>query len=291
VSTGERPTLRTLAEADFQATTLELGTVVAETEDYTTTAVTYASDGTTASGALSVPTGDGPHPGLVLVHGVVNPDVYLAGSGLAREQDYFARAGYVVLSLDLRSSTAEPTSAAALGIDMGSTVDVINGIRALRAAGLPTLDDSRIGLLGHSMGGLLALNVIVSMPELVDAAIALSPASIDPSDNVEYLTALFGGTPAPIVQQYGTAKDNPEFWRDISPGSLVDRVEAPLLLIHGTEDEITPLRWSAETAARWGKSGKEVEFVELEGEGHVFQARWNEAMTTAAKFLAEKLTG
>jgi dipeptidyl aminopeptidase/acylaminoacyl peptidase len=286
----EPHTLRALADVDLGATTLERGAVIAETADYTTTAVTYASDGTTASGSLSVPTDDGPHPGLVLVHGVVNPAIYLAGSGMQREQAYFSQLGYVVLTLDLRNSTAAPTSAAALGVDLGSTIDVINGIRALRAAGLAGLDGSRIGLLGHSLGGLLALNTMVARPELVDAAVALSPASIDPDENVDYLTAVFGGTPAPIIQQYGTPEDNPKFWRDISPGTLVDRVQAPLLIIHGTADEITPFRWSEETVAVWEAAGKDVDLVALEGEGHVFQGRWSEAMALAGRFLDDNLT-
>jgi dipeptidyl aminopeptidase/acylaminoacyl peptidase len=290
-SPDSQPTLRTLADTDFAGTPLELGAVTAETEDYTTTAVTYASGGTTTTGALSIPATGGPHPGLVLVHGVVSPDVFVPGTGLSREQDYFAKSGYVVLNLDLRSSTAEPTSAAALGIDLGSTIDVINGVQALRSAGIPTLDESRIGLLGHSLGGLLALNTIAAKPDLVDAAVALAPASIDPSDNVDYLTALFGGTPAPIVERYGTPADNPQFWRDMSPGSLVEQAEAPLLIIHGTADEITPFSWSETTAAVWEEAGKDVELVALEDEGHVFQARWNETMTLATDFLTRELAG
>ena len=288
---GAPLTLRMLADADLDPSSLERGEVTAETEDYTTTAVAYASDGTTTSGSLSVPMGDGPHPGVVLVHGVVNPARYLAGSGLQREQAYFAQLGYVVLSLDLRSSAAAPTSAAALGVDLGSTLDVINGIRALLSADIASLDESRIGLLGHSLGGLLALNTIVAKPDLVDAAVAISPASIVPSENVDYLTTLFGGTPAPIIQQYGSPEDNPQFWRDISPGTLVDRVEAPLLIVHGSADQITPLRWSQATAARWEDAGKSVELVVLDGEGHVFQPRWDEVMALVASFLDEELTG
>ena len=174
---------------------------------------------------------------------------------------------------------------------MGSTVDVINGIRALRAASTAVVDETRIGLLGHSMGGLLTMNTIVTRPELADVAVALSPASIDPGENVDYLTALFGGTPAPIIQQYGTPEDNPEFWRDISPGTLLDRVEAPLLIIHGSADQITPLRWSQATAAQWEEAGKEVDFVVLDGEGHVFQPRWDEAMALVAAFLDRELSG
>src|SRR5690606_2480309 len=158
------------------------------------------------------------------VHGIVDPDVYEAGTGLIREQAHLAAAGYVVLSTDLRNSTADLGSAAALGIDLGSTLDVINGVRALQGSRLPNLAEQRIGLVGHSLGGLLSLNTMVAKPTLVDAVVALAPASIDPADNVEYLTAKFGATPTAIVEEYGTLEDNPQFWSAISPRSMVDRV-------------------------------------------------------------------
>lgn len=290
-STPERPTLHTLVGAELEPTTLELGEVIEKNKKFTTTAVTYTSGELSVTGALSIPATEGPHPGLVLVHGVVDPEVYVPGSGLVREQAYFASAGYVVLSTDLRNSTAEPDSAAALGIDLGSTRDVINGVRALQASGIPALDEQRIGLLGHSLGGLLTLNTIVTHPTLVDAAVALAPASINPSDNVEYLTSMFGATPTKIIDEYGTPTTNPDFWRALSPRGLVDRVEVPLFIAHGTADDIIPYEWSEETAAVWEEAGKEVELVPLEGEGHVFQTRWDDVMALSAEFLATELGG
>src|SRR5690606_19519175 len=167
-SVPEHATLQTLVDMESESTTLELGEQVEKNDAFTTTAVTYDSGKETVTGALSVPASDGPHPAIVLVHGVVDPDVYEPGSGLLREQVYFARAGYIVLSTDLRNSTAAPDSAEALGVDLGSTLDAINAVRALRASGLTSLDDDRVAILGHSLGGLLTLNTIVTQPNLVD---------------------------------------------------------------------------------------------------------------------------
>lgn len=283
-------TLQTLVDLELESTTLELGEQVEQNEAFTTTAVTYDSGNETVTGALSVPTSDGPHPAIVLVHGVVDPEVYEPGSGLVREQVYFANAGYIVLSTDLRNSTAAPDSAEALGVDLGSTLDAINAVRALRASGLESLDDQRIAMLGHSLGGLLTLNTIVTRPELVDAAVVVAPASITPSKNIDYLTTMFAGTPDKIIDEYGTPSTNPEFWIAISPRSLIDRVEVPLLIEHGTDDTVIPYGWSEETAAVWRDAGKQVELVPLEGEDHVLQARWAEAMVTAEQFLERELS-
>ncbi len=40
-----------------------------------------------------MPLGKGPFPALVLAHGYIDPDIYVNGQGLMREQDYLARAG------------------------------------------------------------------------------------------------------------------------------------------------------------------------------------------------------
>ncbi|MEX1078974.1 MAG: alpha/beta fold hydrolase [Homoserinimonas sp.] len=289
-SATEHPTLHTLAEADLEPVTLELGEQIEKNEAFTTNAVTYTSGELSVTGALSVPTTAGPHPGLVLVHGVVDPDVYVPGSGLVREQAHFARAGYIVLSTDLRNATAEPDSAAALGIDLGSTLDVVNAVRALQASRIPTLDEQRIGLMGHSLGGLLTLNTIVAKPALVEAAVATAPASINPGDNVAYLTSTSGTTPTKVTEEYGTPESNPEFWSEMSPRGLVDRVEVPLLIAHGTADSIIPFEWSEMTVDVWRKAGKDVRFEALEGEDHVFLERWEEAMALTAKFLDAELS-
>lgn len=290
-SAPEHPTLQTLVDTELEATVLELGEQVEKNDAFTITAVTYDSGKETVTGALSVPTSDGPHPAVILVHGVVDPEIYQPGSGLVREQVYFAQAGYIVLSTDLRNSTAAPDSAEALGVDLGSTLDAINAVRALQASALPELDDGRIAMLGHSLGGLLTLNTLVTRPELVDAAVVVAPASITPSENIDYLTTVFGGTPAHIIEEYGTPETNPQFWRAISPRGLVDRVEAPLLIEHGTEDKTIPYAWSEDTAAVWRDAGKPVELVALEGEGHVIQERWGEGMKLAEEFLDRELTG
>ena len=53
-------------------------------------------------GSCWCPTGKGPFPAVVLNHGYIEPSIYVTGQGLAREQDYLARAGFVVLHTDYR---------------------------------------------------------------------------------------------------------------------------------------------------------------------------------------------
>ena len=116
--TPEGPrTLRTLIEAPAQSAAespvLEVG-ALEQGDGFRTGTASYVSEGLTITGMLYVPDGDGPFPGVVVVHGAVDPALYTTGSDLVREQEAFARSGHVVFSTDLRGHAgSDPTRAAA----------------------------------------------------------------------------------------------------------------------------------------------------------------------------------
>jgi dipeptidyl aminopeptidase/acylaminoacyl peptidase len=59
--------------------------------------------------------------------------------------------------------------------------------------------------------------------------------------------------------------------------------------VHGDADVDSPYAWSVDLVARWQQAGKDVEFLTLEGETHVFEARWNEAMDAVIAFFSGNL--
>ena len=95
--------LPALMRSDFDGRRLRVRRELGRTEAYTRYFVTYRSDDLRISGVLNVPSGRGPFPTLVLNHGYIDPADYVNGQGLLREQDYLARAGYVVLHTDYRN--------------------------------------------------------------------------------------------------------------------------------------------------------------------------------------------
>ena len=165
---------------------LRLGQVLARTGAYTSYAVTYRSGDLRISGKLDVPRGGGRHPAVVLAHGYIDPAVYVSGQGMRREQDWLARAGYVVLHVDYRNHAGSSrVPAAELRLRLGYTADVINAVTALRRTTDVAVDDDRIGLVGRSMGGGVVYNVLVARPGLVDAAVVFAPVSSRTEDNFD----------------------------------------------------------------------------------------------------------
>jgi len=268
---------------------LRVGRVLARNSAYTRYFVTYKSGDLTISGIMNVPAGDGPFPVLVLSHGYIDPDVYTNGRGLAREQDYLARRGYVVLHTDYRNhaqSDNDPESD--LKLRLGYTEDVVNAVLAIKGSSLRYLDRERVGLLGRSMGGGVTFNALVVKPGLVDAAVVFAPVSSDAVDN---FNRWIRGQPErrrlaqSVIAEYGSPERNPTFWRNVSPVNFFDRVSVPILVHHGTADKSCPIEWSHQTLAALRRLDKDAKLFTYEGEPHTFGAAWPTSMRRTIAFF------
>ena len=115
----------------------------------TTQKVAFKSEGTTVAGDLSLPDDYRPgmkRPGLVLGHGFG-----VVKQSLVREAEFFASAGYVVLTIDYRTfgeSEGEPRGQL---FPLRQVEDFRNGISYLQQR--PEVDPDQIGIWGASFGG------------------------------------------------------------------------------------------------------------------------------------------
>ena len=278
---------------EYDGRGLRVGRTIARTSAYTRYFVTYQSGDLTISGIMNVPAGAGPFPVLVLNHGYIDPDVYTNGRGLAREQDYLARRGYVVLHTDYRNhaqSDDDPDSD--LRLRLGYTEDVVNAVMAVKRSSLRYLDRERVGLLGRSMGGGVTLNTLVVKPGLVDAAVVYASVSSDAVDNFNRWIrgqAERRRLAQRIIAEYGSPQGSPAFWRNVSAVNFFDRVSEPILLHHGTADESCPIVWSHRTLAALQRHDKDAKLFTYPGEPHAFVAAWPTSIRRTADFFDEHL--
>lgn len=276
-------------ERRFDGRGLRVGRVLARNDRYTRHHVTFESGRFTVSGILNIPRARGRHPLLVLAHGYIDPDVYVNGQGMRREQDYLARRGYAVLHVDYRNhaqSDDDPNNE--LHIRLGYVEDVINAVLAARAARLPSIDAERAAVVGRSMGGAVSLGAAVVRPDLMDAIVVFASVSSDAGDNFNKWIRRAPDRRAVahrIEQTYGTPEDAPAFWRGVSPRTHFDRIAAPVLMHHGTDDETCPIAWSRETLRELRRHGKDATLLEYEGEHHAFGPQWPLSMRRTVTFL------
>ena len=242
--------VQALIDRSYNGRDLRLGRQIGSTGAYRRYLVSYRGDGLRLTGVMNVPNGKGPFPVLVLNHGYIDPDIYVAGQGMAREHDYLARRGFVVLHIDYRShagSTKDPNVNYELRLPY--VVDTINAVKAVKASKLDFLDRNRVGWLGRSMGGAVTLTALVVQPGLVDAAVVYASTSSLVADNWRQFNrdADDQRVNRRIERTYGLPNQNPEFWRSASARPYLGRVTEPILIHHGLEDDTCPISWSRAT--------------------------------------------
>lgn len=215
-------------------------------------------DGYPVHGWLLTPSGEGPHPVLVNIHGGPFAQYTVA---LFDEAQVYVDAGYAVLMCNPRGSRGYGEEhGRAIRHRMGTVdrFDVLDFLdRAL--AGNSTLDPGRIGIMGGSYGGYLTA-WIIAHDHRFRAAI-VERGYLDPE--------LFVGT-SDIGDFFGdeyTGTD-PDAVRAQSPQAVVGQVRTPTLVMHSEQDLRCPLSQAERYYLALLRQDVPTELVVFPGEDH-----------------------
>lgn len=137
--------------------------------------------------------------------------------------------------------------------------DFVKGIEALPGLGI---DRRRIGVSGASFGGFMVNWLLTQYPDRIAAAV--TQASYCNRHSL-WGTSSIGPS---RWDRPGPPWEHAEFLLARSPLSYVNRVTAPVLLIHGDRDTICPLEQAEQWFTALTVLGKEPVWMILEGEGH-----------------------
>lgn len=268
---------------------LKRGRLLGDFGAYRSWEVTFRSGRLTISGVLNVPDGEGPFPAVVLNHGYIEPSVYVTGQGMPRERDYLARAGFVVLHNDYRGHAgSDDVEASDLEFRLGYTRDAIAAVKALR--GMEEVRDDQVALAGRSMGGGVVFNALVVEPDLVDAAVVWASVSTRFVDNFRQWTETERpDRAAEVTERWGTPEENPRFWAGLSSRTYFDRIEAAVMMHHGTLDESCPYPWAEATRDGLRRADVDVTFQSYDGEYHTFFRDWELSMRRTVSFLRSEM--
>jgi dipeptidyl aminopeptidase/acylaminoacyl peptidase len=283
-------TIESLSALRIDGTDFTLGKKLEENAAYTRFAFSYKSNGVKVTGVLNVPKGKGPFPLVVLNHGYIDPKVYTTGRGLKREQDYLARHGFAVAHIDYRGyAGSDPNPDNRIhGQYFGYAVDTLSVIDAIRKNLPAGVDASKVGMLGHSLGGGISLLAAVSHPEFIAALVLYAPISGDAYKNFDRWESKDHAGKVALTLM-GTPATNPSLWNAMSASSFYDRIAVPVRIFHGTADSDVPYTWSVETEGALKAAGKDAALVTYNGEHHEFAAQWGDFMKQTSAFFMEKL--
>ncbi|MFN3242602.1 MAG: alpha/beta hydrolase family protein [Planctomycetota bacterium] len=147
----------------------------------------------TLAATLTLPRGDGPHPVAVMISGSGPQDrdeSLLGHKPFWVIADHLTRNGVAVLRYDDRG-TAGSTGDFAAATSADFAVDARAALRYLRTR--DDIDHARMGLIGHSEGGLIAPMVAAGPDrDLVAFAVLLAPPAVNIRDVITRQSALIG---------------------------------------------------------------------------------------------------
>jgi dipeptidyl aminopeptidase/acylaminoacyl peptidase len=178
-----------------------------------------------------------------------------------------AEAGYFVIHPNFRNYP--PSDSGDNEFRAGYAIDVLNLIALIRGHGgapgpLAAADPGDISLWGHSMGGGVALRVLV-VDEAIRAAALYGSMSGDEYLNYE---RIFEWTDGRLGQ---TILDiPPDDMERIAPIHHLDQITAAVSVHHGAADNQVPAAWSDDLCRRLRQAGKTVECFTYPGAPHYF---------------------
>jgi pimeloyl-ACP methyl ester carboxylesterase len=192
--------------------------------------------GTKIAGTLTVPAGDGPHPAALLISGSGSQDrdnTMFAHKSFLLIADHLSRRGIAVLRVDDRGvggSTGDPAQET---VELIAT-DVEASLAFLKSQ--KPIDPKRIGLIGHSVGGMVA-PIVASRSAGVAFVVSLAgPAA----KGVDLIPVQVGA----LLESQGQPKD-------VVAGIVAaQRKLAPLVAADAPESELKPAIADLVKAAR-----------------------------------------
>lgn len=181
---------------------------------------------------------------------------------------FFLLSGYAVMD-----DVSMPVAAGDRHANDNFVEQVVANARAAVDAAADTglIDPDRVAVAGHSYGAFMAANLLAHS-QLFRAGAALSGA---------YNRTL---TPFGFQTERRTLWEAPETYLTMSPLLYSDRIQAPLLLVHGTADDnagTSPLQ-SVQFHQAIRGTGGDSELLLLPGEGHTYRARESVIETASA---------
>ncbi|MEU4624051.1 prolyl oligopeptidase family serine peptidase [Actinoplanes sp. NPDC023801] len=235
-----------------------------------------AHDGLTLTGWLFSPRTPGPHPTVIWLHG--GPEAQeRPGHGPLFQA--LADRGIAVFAANVRGSSGFGRSfvdADNLGLRYGAIEDVRTCVRHLRDSGIA----GRVGVMGRSYGGYLTLAALTSFPDLFDVGVDICGMS-------NFATFYEHTEPwiaSAAVSKYGHPVHDAELLRDLSPIHRIDRLRAPLLVVHGANDSNVPVIEATQVVEALAARSHPHRYLLFPGEGHELLHR-----AARAEFLTETL--
>ncbi len=223
----------------------------------------YANDGTKLFSRTIFPDSFDPnkkYPAIIYVYGGPHAQM-IRNTRLAQAQLWMytlANEGFIVFTLDNRGSSNrgikfENVTHRNLGdLEMD---DQMKGYDFITSKSY--VDGKRIGVHGWSYGGFMTISLMTRYPGKFKTAVAGGPVTDWSMYEIMY-TERYMDTP----------QQNPEGYKKASTFNYIDNLSGPMLLIHGTSDDVVVWQQSLNYIQSCVSKGKQIDYFVYPGHKH-----------------------
>jgi dipeptidyl aminopeptidase/acylaminoacyl peptidase len=226
---------------------------------------------------------EGGVPVIVDIHGGPESQRRPSFSGL---HQYFLSRGYALFEPNVRGSTGYGRAYTHLD-DVENRMDSVRDIDCAVdwLTDHEAVDPDRIVAKGGSYGGFMVLAALTEYPDRWAAGVDV----VGIANFVTFLENTGSWRRELREAEYGSLAEDREFLESISPTENIDRIEAPLFVLHGANDPRVPVGEAEQIAEGAREQGVPVEKLIFDDEGHGISKLENqiEAYTRVVDFLDE----
>lgn len=207
-------------------------------------------------------------PLVVMPHGGPDSRDYIHFDWWAQ---FLANRGYAVFQPNYRGSDGYGYAFNSAGFHQWGLKmqdDITDGVKKLIADGI--VDPKRVCIVGASYGGYAALAGATFTPEMYACAVSIAGVS-HLRRMLQMEERMYGknsGTVAFWAKRIGTESEDGERIDATSPALHADRVQAPVLLMHGRKDTTVLYDQTELELEALQRAGKQVELVTFDADDH-----------------------
>lgn len=201
-------------------------------------------------------------PALVYVHGGPESQIRPIYNPLIQ---YLVSEGYQVATPNVRGSMGYGRSYIQLD-DVRKRMDAVADLDYLAKDLIDNqqINEAQIGIMGRSYGGFMVLAALTHYPQRWAAGVNIV--------GISHFTSFLENTGEWRRHlrecEYGSLSQDKEFFDRIAPLNHVDKIEAPLLIIHGRNDTRVPVSEAIQLHEKMQHLQKISELIIFENEGH-----------------------